>query len=242
MRLKPKRCSMRKVRYQLERQVEQRRRSARTRPAARAGRPCRPKPAARASRSDAVQRVEPAEQRPAQQHGGAEGHGRAGRSGLGERVVGGLAGARRAARVPAKAAGTASRCAATWRICRVASQNLSGQRRQQRGGESQGRAGASVHRCECRPDAATNRRTRNRRCDQTMPHACAERPEPDLDRPRDDRACRPNATASSRSPSWSPTPQVTRARRRPGVRGAPERRRARRRWTRGTRARTAAAA
>ena len=71
MRLKPKRCSRRKVRVQLERQLEQAPidgEGGEQRELVGQGAAARLRP----RRARRVQRVEAAEQRPAEQHGGAE--------------------------------------------------------------------------------------------------------------------------------------------------------------------------
>ena len=72
---------------QRERQLEQRRRCS-AKPASSASCCVMPGPSQRQQRL--VQRVEPAQQRPAQQHGGAEGQLQQAEAGLGDRVVGRL--------------------------------------------------------------------------------------------------------------------------------------------------------
>ena len=167
-----------------------------------------PKRGCTASRSARVQRVEAAEQRPAQQHGGAEGRGQQAEAALGERVVGRLAGAPRS--VTRAGEGGRHRVAVRGHVAHLArgEPELDGQRQQQRGGEGQGDGGTFAwgRKCRLRRESALP-------CTTEEPHdrrrAAAERAQPDLDRPRDDRPVPGPATASSRSPWSSPTRSST---------------------------------
>ena len=189
MRLKPKRCSMRKVLYSVEGQVEQaadQREGGQQRELVGHVAQARLHGVAHG----AVERIQPAQQRPAQQHGGAEGRAQQAEAALGERVVGGLLVRgerdRRRRRRPAPRRGARPRGASgAWPARTSAPARPSSAAAKQRGSGARACMAASVGLRECPPHRPPRTTTHDRMSDTAT--LATERPEPDLDRPRDDR-------------------------------------------------------